>query len=173
MRRTVAVVIAVAAMQALGSGVSADHRRSTLRARLAADNEIPIVISAAQGEFRAKIDDEDGAATITYELSYEGLEGSVTQSHIHAAQPGVNGGIMIWLCSNLASPPTPPGTQPCPQSPGTITGTITAADVVGVATQAIPAGSLSDPLEAIRSGNAYVNVHSNVSPGGELRGQIK
>ena len=169
MRRTAAVVIAVVATLALGSGVSADRR--TLRARLAADNEVPIVISAAQGEFRAKIDDEVGAATITYELSYEGLEGSVTQSHIHAAQPGVSGGIMIWLCSNLAS--SPPGTQPCPPSPGTITGTITAANVVGIPAQAIPGGDLSDPLEAIRTGNAYVNVHSTVSPGGELRGQIK
>ncbi len=171
MRRTAAVVIAVVATLALGSGVSADRR--TLRARLAADNEVPIVISAAQGEFRAKLDDEGGAATITYELSYEGLEGSVTQSHIHAAQPGVSGGVMIWLCSNLASPPTPPGTQACPPSPGTITGTITAANVVGIPAQAIPAGDLSDPLEAIRTGNAYVNVHSTVSPGGELRGQIK
>ena len=109
MRRTAAVVIAVVATLALGSGVSADRR--TLRARLAADNEVPIVISAAQGEFRAKIDDEGGAATITYELSYEGLEGSVTQSHIHAAQPGVSGGIMIWLCSNLASSPLADGSH--------------------------------------------------------------
>jgi hypothetical protein len=167
----VAVVMAVTAAQALSSDVSANRR--TLRARLAADNEVPVVISAAQGEFTAKIDDSGGATTITYELSYEGLEGNVTQSHIHAAQPGVSGGIMIWLCSNLASPPTPPGTQLCPPAPGTITGTITAANVVGIPAQAIPAGDLSDPLEAIRTGNAYVNVHSTVSPGGEIRGQIK
>jgi CHRD domain-containing protein len=172
MRTAVAVVIAVIGAAALGSHVNADQRG--LRARLAADNEAPIVISSASGEFSAKVDDPGGGpATISYELSYEGLEGTITQAHIHAGQVGVSGGIMIWLCSNLASPPTPAGTQPCPAPPATITGTISAANVVGPAGQGIPAGDLSDALEAIRGHNAYVNVHSTSAPGGEIRGQIR
>ncbi len=159
----------MALVVALGATTAADNR--ALRARLAAAHEVPAVISAAHGEFSAKIDDD--AQTIEYELSYEGLEGSVLQSHIHVGQKTAAGGIMIWLCSNLASPPTPPGTQPCPAPPATIQGTISAANVVGPATQGVNTGNFEDAITAIRNGLAYVNVHSTVSPSGELRGQIK
>ena len=109
-----------------------------------------------------------------YELSYSGLEGPVTQAHIHVGQAFAAGGITIWFCAN--NPPittAPAGTQACPDAPATITGTITAADVVGPAGQAVPAGSFADAIRAIRSGNAYANVHSTSAPGGEVRGQIE
>jgi len=144
----------------------------TLRARLRADNEVPTVISNARGDFRARINWD--AQTIDYELSYSGLEGAVTQSHIHIGQPFVAGGISIWFCAN--NPPittAPAGTQTCPDSPGRISGTITAADVIGPLTQAVPAGAFADVVRAIRSGNAYANVHSTSAPGGEIRGQIE
>jgi hypothetical protein len=170
MKTPYATVMALALVAALGATTRADDNRA-LRARLAANNEVPSVISAASGDFAAKVDDE--AQTIEYELSYTGLEGNVLQSHIHVGQKTASGGIMIWLCSNLASPPTPAGTQPCPPAPATIHGTITPANVVGPGTQGVNAGDFADALEAIRSGLAYVNVHSSVSPSGEIRGQIK
>ncbi|MQA31778.1 MAG: CHRD domain-containing protein [Luteitalea sp.] len=109
-----------------------------------------------------------------YELSYRGLEGAVTQAHIHVGQAFAAGGIMIWLCAN--NPPimnAPMGTQTCPAAPATITGTIAAADVVGPAGQAVPPASFADAIRAIRSGNTYANVHSTSAPGGEVRGQIE
>jgi hypothetical protein len=145
--------------------------RNELRAKLKSEHEVPVVISDASGEFRAKVD--VGAQTIEYELSYSALEGTVTQAHIHAGQIFASGGIMIWLCAN--NPPitnAPAGTQPCPAGPATITGTITPANVVGPTGQAIPPGAFADAIEAIRSGNAYANVHSTSAPGGEIRGQI-
>jgi hypothetical protein len=147
------------------------HRNNTLRAKLKADNEIPIVISNATGEFRGKIDFDQ--QTIEYELTYDGLEGPVTQSHIHAAQPFANGGIVIWLCQT-GQAAAPAGTPACPTDlPATVTGTIEAADIVAPAGQSIAAQSFADALEAILGGNAYVNVHSGLSPGGEIRGQIR
>jgi hypothetical protein len=161
-----------AALAAFGSiSISADDGDRALRARLAAVNEVPAVISQARGEFRAKVNDD--APSIEYELSYRNLEGSVTQAHIHVGQRFAAGGIMIWLCSNLASPPTPAGVQPCPAAPGTITGTITPADVVGPAGQGVNPGNFADALKAIREGVAYVNVHSTVAGSGELRGQVR
>lgn len=143
-----------------------------IRARLRAVNEVPAVISEARGDFRARVDLD--AQTIEYELSYSGLEGSVTQAHIHIGQPFAAGGIVIWLCAN--NPPittAPAGTQACPAAPGMITGIITPDNVVAVPNQAVPAGAFGDAIEAIRDGNAYVNVHSTSAPGGEIRGQLR
>lgn len=132
--------------------------------------EVPAVSTAAQGEFRATINKDE--TEINYELSYTDLEGAVQQAHIHLGQRGVNGGISVWLCSNLASPPTPPGTQPCPPPPATITGTITPAHVVGPIPQGIAPGEFAELLRAIRAGATYVNVHTTKFPGGEIRSQI-
>jgi len=45
--------------------------------------------------------------------------------------------------------------------------------VIGPTGQAVPAAAFEDLLQAMRSGNAYANVHSSSAPGGEVRGQIK
>jgi hypothetical protein len=96
----------------------------------------------------------------------------VTQAHIHLAQEGVNGGIVLFLCSNLPDPP--PDTPPCPgPHEGEVTGTLTAADVLAAPDQLIEAGELGEVLDALRRGKTYVNVHSSLAPGGEIRDQIE
>jgi len=42
-----------------------------------------------------------------------------------------------------------------------------------VATQQILAGDFDEIIALIRAGAAYANVHSNLSPGGEIRGQLR
>jgi hypothetical protein len=98
------------------------------------------------------------------------MEATVTQAHIHLGQEDVNGGVSVFLCSNLPNPPA--GTQPCPASPGTIFGTITPSDVIGPANQGIDPGSFAELIRHIRRGNTYVNVHTTKYPGGEIRQQI-
>jgi len=141
----------------------------TVRATLSGYEETPAISTGASGSFVARI----GNDSIEYELSYEGIESPVTQAHIHFGQPGVAGGISAWLCSNLASPPTPAGTQSCPTPSGTVTGTITAANIVGPAGQGIAVGQFDELISAILKGVAYANVHSNTFPAGEIRGQIR
>ena len=143
------------------------------RARLLeGSQETPAVITGASGSFEMDIARNDGS--FDFELNYTGIEGgAVTQAHIHVGQPNVAGGIVIFLCTNLTPPtgvPTPP---PCPASPGTVTGTRTAADVIAQTTQGISAGEFAAVLTAIRDGLAYANVHTTASPAGEIRGQIK
>jgi hypothetical protein len=85
---------------------------------------------------------------------------------------------MVFFCNNTATGPQP---RACPLQGGTISGTFTAADVVGpgdpvnnpAADQGITPGSLDAVIRAIESGQTYVNVHSNRWPGGEIRGQVK
>jgi hypothetical protein len=151
------------------------HRDGVVRARLGGLNEIPSVSTDARAWFRAEVDET--GTTITYELSYENLEGAITQAHLHVAQQFANGGISVWLCGNpnpTSIPPIapPPGTQTCPASPATITGTITAMTVVGPATQGIGPGELAELVRMIRRGLVYANVHTSMSPGGEIRGQL-
>jgi hypothetical protein len=146
-----------------------------IHARLIGFQEVPSVNTVATGEFRATIAHDEGS--IDYELTFRGLQAPVTQSHIHVAQRSVNGSIVIWLCqTTLAAAPAPVAalTQTCPQS-GTITGTITAANVIAgsMTPQQLTAGDLADVIRAIRGHVAYANVHTTVSPGGEIRGQIR
>jgi CHRD domain len=172
MRRLV-VSIAVVVVVCGATVVFADGFRR-IREFLTGFEEVPVVSTQADGEFTAKIN--HSATQIEYELSYEDLQGSVQQAHIHLGQKGVNGGISVWLCGNpQVGPPAinpPAGTQLCPPSPATIRGTITAANVVGPSGQGIAAGEFAELLRAMRAGQTYVNVHSNLFPGGEIRSQI-
>jgi CHRD domain len=134
--------------------------------------EVPSVSTVASGTFDARISNDD--SQIDWELSYSDLEGAVQQAHIHFGQKGVNGGISIWLCGNPNPPAIVPplGTQTCPPPPATISGTATAANVVGPAGQGIAAGEFAELIRAMRAGKTYANVHSSKFPGGEIRSQI-
>lgn len=131
--------------------------------------EVLAVSTTGNGEFNARISNDE--SRIDWELRYASLEGNVLQSHIHFGNKGTNGPIVIFLCTNLGNGPA--GTQPCPAPPATISGSITAADMVNTgAAQGITAGEFDEVIRAIRAGASYVNVHSSLWPGGEIRSQI-
>jgi hypothetical protein len=170
--KTLHVVLAVL----MTVSVSTLARAERIRATLIGYQEVPSVSTPASGEFTAKIARDD--KSIDYQLTFGDLIGTVQQSHIHFAQRGVNGSVVVWLCQTATTPA--PATVAlitpfCPQS-GTVHGTITSANVVaaGTASQQITAGELDEVLAAIRAGVAYVNVHATpLNPGGEIRGQIR
>lgn len=173
MKRTSLLIALVISVAALALGVTQGLRN--FNEFLVGFEEVPAVSTSGHGEFRAQVDATNKA--ITYSLNYSDLEGAVQQAHIHLGQAGVNGGISVFLCSNLGNGPN--GTQPCPPSPATISGTITAADVspnipatAAARTQGLNTGEFGELLKAIRAGATYVNVHSTTWPGGEIRKQI-
>ena len=130
--------------------------------------EVPVVSTTARGAFVADIQSD----SIRYELRYNALQGEVRQAHIHLGQRDVNGGVSVFLCQT-ATNPDPTGLAPtCPPPPARVSGTLTAANVIGPASQGIAAGEFAELLRAIRAGKAYVNVHSDTFPGGEVRGQV-
>lgn len=166
MRRQ-AFFVVVAVMGLVGSAAASAQVGGTATARLRGFDEVPALSTPGGGRFTATIADD--GSSIDYHLNYFNLEGHVLQSHIHFAQRGVSGGITIFLCSNLGNGPV--GTQACPQSPGEIEGTIHAGDVLSN-NQGIGAGELFSVLRAMRAGITYVNVHTDLFPGGEIRGQL-
>lgn len=172
--KRIAVVLCLVAL-AMASAVALPQGFKIIKELLTGFEEVPVVSTAANGEFRARISTDE--SQIQYELSYSDLEGAVQQAHIHLGQPGVNGGITVFLCTNLGNGPA--GTQPCPAPPATITGTITATDVspnipatAAARTQGLDTGEMAELIRAIREGATYVNVHSTRWPGGEIRKQI-
>jgi len=127
-------------------------------------------------------------ASITYTLNYSGLTG-VTQAHIHVGNENIAGPIILFLCTNVGlgtsvpvvgGPPlpTPPA---CPTSSGTVSGTLTEANLSKPSPTATPgsastnqgAASFSEAVNQITTGNSYSNVHTKVNGGGEIRGQNK
>ena len=135
--------------------------------------ENPDISTVGTGEFSARLSNDGDS--LEYKLSYSGLEGNVTQAHVHFGKRGINGGISFFLCGTAASP-GPAGTPACPTPGGTVEGEIEAADVLGPnappANQGIEPGALNEILAAMRAGSAYANVHSTKWPGGEIRAQI-
>lgn len=164
----VVLMVGVGAYAVAGS----DARNFTARPLIGYE-EVPAVSSVARGSWEARLS-SDGDS-LAYTLRFRGLEAAVTQSHIHFGQRSVAGGISIFFCTNLGNGPA--GTQVCPapnaSGETTVTGTVTAADVVGPAGQGIGPGEWDEIIAAMRTGNAYVNVHSTKFPGGEIRAQIK
>ena len=171
-------IVALVAASDQGNGNDRD-RGNRISVRLIGYDEVPSVSTPARGSFRARIARDENS--IEYTLSFEGIESTVTQAHIHFAQKSVNGVIVVWLCQGATRAPAAVAaiTPECPVSPGgTVSGTITADSVLlqaagsAGAAQQIQEFELDEVIAAIRAGAAYANVHSSVSPGGEIRGQL-
>ena len=157
------VVFAVAALILAGLAI-ADSGTNNFRASLDGYHETPLSISTnATGSFRARLN--PAGDQLTYELEYSGLEGGNTLfAHVHIGQIGTSGGVMFFLCGG----PLPA----CPNGAGTVTGTVTAANIIGPAGQGVAPGEFQEAIAAMRDGAAYANVHTVIYTPGEIRGQI-
>lgn len=153
-------------LAAFAMGAPGLAEAETVKAKLRGFQEVPAVSSTATGSFKAKIGGDENS----FKLSYADLEGVVLQAHIHFGQKGVNGGVSVFLCTNLGNSPA---VQVCPPSPATISGVFTAADVIGPGGQNIQPGEIDRLIEAIRRGATYINVHTDLLPSGEIRGQVR
>lgn len=168
MRVTNILLAAALAVAASMTPIAAQADDTNWTAHLSAAEEVPTNASPARGQTILKLS-SDGTE-LEYRLIVANLENPVA-AHIHLAPEGVNGPVVAFLFG-----PAAPGGG---KTSGVIaTGTITAADLVGP----LAGHSLSDLVDAIESGDAYVNVHTNDGgpvtnepgdlPGGEIRGQI-
>jgi hypothetical protein len=169
MRVSRILLTATLALAASMTPMAAQADDSTYTAHLSAAEEVPTNASLAQGQTIFKLS-SDGTE-LEYRLIVANLENPVA-AHIHLAPAGENGAVVAFLYG-----PAVPGSG---RTSGVIaTGTITADDLVGP----LAGQPLSELIEAIEAGNAYVNVHTNDGvapvtnepgdiPGGEIRGQV-
>jgi len=144
MLKCIAAAAAVALATA-GLALAAGSAKVTLSATLTPKAEVPAPKGAAgaSGSFRATVVATSSTVKVTYTLTFKGLTGPATASHIHVGKVGVAGPVAAALCG------------PCHTGQhGTV-----------VVTKA--------QWAAIAKGGAYVNVHTAKNPGGEIRGQLK
>lgn len=138
---------------------SASH---TFQANLSGGEEVPAVDTRARGQATFRLSDD--GTELSYRLIVANLH-DLTMSHIHLAPPGDIGGVVVWLY-----PPAPPPQHIPGRTSGVLaTGVITDANLTG----ALAGQPLSALLDEMAAGNAYVNVHTQDHPGGEIRGQIR
>ena len=157
----VLLLLAVAGLAPAG-----DHNNYSVH--LDGDTEVPANASLATGQAIFKLS-ADGTS-LDYKLIVANLDNPFA-AHIHVGPPGVNGPVVALLFS---APPAG-GT-----ANGVIAeGTITAANLTGP----LLGQPFSALVEALNTGNAYVNVHTNDGvpptntgpgdlPGGEIRGNF-
>ena len=157
-----AAVLLVVGMLPAAATASAQETSNSTRfvahLNAAQEGQTPGVVSNASGTGTFRITDND--TKIHFRLSSRGLD-RITQAHIHLAPKGVNGAIVLFLF------PVGPGVSGDGWS---VSGTVTAADVVPPATGTAP--TFAEIVAAIRAGNAYANIHTKAHPAGEIRGQL-
>jgi len=162
----IAAVVAVLGLTV--AATNADEATMSLKAKLTGFQEVVPKLSPGSGRFEATVN----GSSLTYTLTYTQLSSPVIMAHIHFGQPAVNGSIFLWLCQS-ATNPGPAGTPTCPPNGGTVSRTVTAADIQGVPSQNLVAGDFAGVLSIIESGDAYVNVHTINFGGGEIRGAVR
>ena len=157
----------VAASFAIAAGK--DHGNSggtTFSAKLIGHNETPAVHTAGRGKLALTVNANN---TISYTLTYSGLNTAAAVAHVHFGQPDVAGGISFFLCGGT-KPACPPGNT---STVTPISGTVTTGDVLAISTQGLNANDMAAIVAEMRAGFAYANVHTTSSPAGEIRGQLR
>ncbi len=101
----------------------------------------------------------DNGSEIDWTMTLTGVT-NVTQSHIHLGSTTVASGAVII---NLFFPNRPPET-------GTLNGFVASGTITNANNSSI---SLDSLRVLFNNGNAYVNIHTVVNPGGEIRDQIR
>lgn len=140
------VVPAIFALVVAGS-VSARTQATTIRiaAAMNSADERPAPtgdVANARGAFTATVTKTDAGASLNWTLTFSNMSGAATAAHIHLADRGTPGPVVVPLCA------------PCTSG---ATGTANINATV---------------LAAIQADRAYVNVHTRQNPAGEIRDQV-
>lgn len=139
----------------IAAALKLEDQEEEFRAKLLGTNEVPPVTTNAEGQVEFEL---QGAA-LKFKINVSNIM-NANAAHIHLAAVGQNGPVVVTLFSG-------------PKKVGLFSGVlaegvITAADLSG----SLAGQPLSALLERMRTGQTYVNVHTDQNPAGEIRGQV-
>lgn len=155
MRR--ALSLAIAGLFVLLVSAQAQAQTYTFTAALSGSNEVPAVLTGAGGTATVTLDTT--ADTVSWVIDVYNLPSGVTAGHIHVGGVGLAGPTIInfTVVANTSND-------------FRITGSAGPSNVNARAAQGI--NSWDDVEQALLTGQTYVNIHTQVNGGGEIRGQL-
>ena len=157
--RKMCLTLAMTLAGLAAGAASASAETFTLTAVLTGSEETPPpgLNTGAFGNATVTVD--TAARTVSYRVDVFNLPSGVTASHIHVGGVGTTGPVIV----NFA-PPTNASND------FAYAGTVPESQWVLRAEQGIRSGD--DIIQAILGNNTYVNVHTTVNAGGEIRGRL-
>jgi hypothetical protein len=162
--KVLALLVAFSALPAVAKAVPV-----TLGATLSGANEVPPTPSLGTGFTTVTID--TATHLLTVNITFSGLTGLTTASHIHCCGPvGTN---------QMVATQTPTFVGfPLNVTAGTYSNTfnLTLASSYNPAFITAHGGTVAqaeaDFTAGLLTGQTYLNIHTNIFPGGEIRGQL-
>ena len=160
------VLVLVALLATFGTALAVNRNYSV---HLSGDEEVPVRVTGAQGQAIFHL--SEVGTQLEYKLIVANIE-NVFAAHIHCNAAGINGPVGVTLFAG-----TPGG--------GRVSGVLAERLVVAPDPgNACGWTNLDAVVNALNSGNTYVNVHTNDGvappntgpgdfPGGEIRGQVR
>lgn len=146
--------VMLAAFLTASTGFAAE---TSFKAKLSPKDEVPAHKTKSSGKAEFKLS-KDGKE-LTYKLHVKDIV-NASSAHIHHAKKGQNGPPVVGLLSQ----------EKKGKFSGVLAeGTLTDKDLIG----SLQGKTLEDLAQLMRSGETYVNVHTDAFPDGEIRGQIK
>lgn len=151
------ILLSVALVGAVAGSAVAQVREMT--AKLTGGDEAPTMVnSGAFGTATVSVNVATG--DITYNITVWNLPSGVVGAHFHVGAEKTAGPVIINI-------PVANGTS----NDFSLSGTVNISAFVARPDHGIR--SADDALQALLGENTYINVHSQVNPGGEIRGQVK
>lgn len=153
--RKVHLIIFLLAICLASTSIAAEK---SFKATLSGSKVVPAVKTMAKGEATFKL--SKNGNELSYKVKVSDIE-NITAAHIHMGKMGENGPplALIDIMGKKAG-----------KFSGTLAeGRITSKELMG----SLMGKTVKDLVKEIEAGNAYVNVHTDKYPDGEIRGQIK
>jgi hypothetical protein len=140
--------------------------QQTFTAHLTGDQERPTPVTTdGSGQAIFKLS-KDGTS-LSYKVIVNNIE-NITQAHIHCGSTADAGPVITFLFGFVAEGITRNGVL--------AEGVVTSANIIARPDSPICSGGVAtfdQLIEKMKSGHAYINVHTIAHPPGEIRGQIK
>jgi hypothetical protein len=155
MRRV--ILMAAAAIIVIGLASPANAQTIRFTAFLHGGNETPLVLTGAFGNATVTLD--TSTQTVSWVIDIFNLPSGINNAHFHVGAPGIAGPTVVNIAFTANQ-----------SNDFRLSGSATAANLNARGDQGIR--SWDDFMQALQGEQMYINIHTNVNGGGEIRGQV-